>query len=301
MSTTAMEESYAEGIHFVSVGDVRTRYYASGSGDPLLLIHGGHYGFSDSFDMWSYQLSPLSSHFKVWAPDRLGQGATDNPSADSDYTFDASYDHLVCWMQTMGIGHAHVVGHSRGALYAAKLALEHPELVRTACLVDTRTLAPRDPMYPQNQKYTAAVRAAQAGLATRETVPVEPVENSFSSAHVTPHFVDRLLELHQLQKSIEAQRKIEVLDEEVFLPSIERNHQMVMARIDAEGLPVPTLVIWGRNDPTAQYELGLQLFARICARTPRASLYVLNEAGHYSFREKPTEFNATLSAFCASN
>jgi 2-hydroxy-6-oxonona-2,4-dienedioate hydrolase len=107
--------------------------------------------------------------------------------------------------------------------------------------------------------------------------------------------------LYRLPKTEHAQRKMEVLETSTFLPSIARRHAVVLQHIDAHGLSVPVLVVWGVNDPTAELALGLELFARICVRTPSAAFHLLNQAGHYSFREKPAEFNSLLSAFCGAH
>jgi 2-hydroxy-6-oxonona-2,4-dienedioate hydrolase len=301
VSLTDVQSVYGGTLHFIDVAGVRTRYYVGGSGDDLLLIHGGHYGFSDSLDMWSLQLEALATRFRVYAPDRLGQGWTDNPRADRDYTFDAAFDHLVSWIEAVGIRRAHVVGHSRAGLFATWLALQRPELVQTLTIVDSRTLSPVDPRFPFNETYRAACKAACAATPTRATVRVEPEANSYSTAHVTDAFVDRLLEIYQLPKTEQAQRTMEATEEALFLPNIERRRDEALARIDAEGLSMPTLVVWGVNDPTAQFGLGLELFGRIAARTRDLALHAFNEAGHYSFREKPDEFNALIGSFCGSH
>jgi pimeloyl-ACP methyl ester carboxylesterase len=94
---------------------------------------------------------------------------------------------------------------------------------------------------------------------------------------------------------------MEAVDETVFLPNIERRRDEALARIDADGFSMPTLVVWGVNDPTAQFGLGLELFGRIAARTRDLALHAFNEAGHYSFREKPDEFNTLITSFCGSH
>jgi pimeloyl-ACP methyl ester carboxylesterase len=251
--------------------------------------------------MWSLQLEALAATFRVYALDRLGQGWTDNPREDRDYTFDAAFDHLVRWIDAVGIRRAHVVGHSRAGLFAAWLALQKPELVQTVTIVDSRTLSPVDPRFPPNEAYKAAVRAACAAAPTRATARVEPDANSYSTEHVTESFVDRLLEIYLLPKTEQAQRTMEATEDTVFLPNIERRRDEALARIDADGFAMPTLVVWGVNDPTAQFGLGLELFGRIAARTPDLALHAFNAAGHYSFREKPDEFNASIRSFCGSH
>ncbi len=61
---------------------------------------------------------------------------------------------------------------------------------------------------------------------------------------------------------------------------------------------MPTLVVWGDNDPSAPVPLAQTLFERIARRTRDAELHVLNNAGHFCFREQPAAFNRLLVALC---
>jgi 2-hydroxy-6-oxonona-2,4-dienedioate hydrolase len=82
-----------EKLRFVDIEGARTRYYEDGDGEPLVLIHGGQFGSLYSLDSWSLNLAGLTRHFRVYALDKLGQGHTDNPRNDADYTFEALSRH----------------------------------------------------------------------------------------------------------------------------------------------------------------------------------------------------------------
>jgi hypothetical protein len=56
-------------IHWVDVDGVRTRYYEDGRGEPLVLVHGDHFGFIDSLDCWSLNFDGLAERFHVYALD----------------------------------------------------------------------------------------------------------------------------------------------------------------------------------------------------------------------------------------
>lgn len=285
-------------IRYIDVEGARTRYYETGAGEPLVLLHGGHFGFIDSLDCWSLNFAGLAEHFHVYAPDKLGQGFTDNPKREADYTFEALLRHTVGWCRALGITRAHVVGHSRGGLLVAALALEHPELAKTVLIVDSGTLAPGDPRYLQGRFYEEIEQRIPPGPPTRETVRMEPDANSYSAEHVTDDFVARYLEIARLAKTQEAQRRMKTLGDTVWTPSLQRKKEQALRMIEERGLPAPTLVVWGFNDPSAPLPLGVGLFERICARTPQAEFHVLNQAGHYCFREHPHEFNRLLHSFC---
>lgn len=285
-------------LRFMDVDGIRTRYYAAGQGEPLVLLHGGDFAFVDSLDCFSLNFPELQQHFRVLALDKLGQGHTDNPPSEGEYTWDAMFRHVVRWLELLGVKQVHVLGHSRGALPAAMLALEYPELVKTVLIVDSNTLAPDDPRYPGGVFYDEIDKRIPPGPPTKETVRMEPDENSFSTAHVTDDWLSRYMEIALLPKQRDAEERMLTLGPAVWMPSMQRNKQRALDLIDQRGLPAPTLVVWGFNDPSAPLPLGHSLFSRIAAKTPRSEMHVLNQAGHYSFREHPLEFNRLLKAFC---
>ncbi len=79
---------------FVDVDGIRTSYFEGGSGEPMVLVHGGHFGSKVSANCWRPIFDHLASHFHVYVVDKLGQGYTDNPRSTADYTMEAVIQHL---------------------------------------------------------------------------------------------------------------------------------------------------------------------------------------------------------------
>jgi pimeloyl-ACP methyl ester carboxylesterase len=46
----------------------------------------------------------------------------------------------------------------------------------------------------------------------------------------------------------------------------------------------------GQNDPSAILAVGLGLFDMIADKNPRARMLIVNDAGHFHYREHPEEF-----------
>jgi 2-hydroxy-6-oxo-6-(2'-carboxyphenyl)-hexa-2,4-dienoate hydrolase len=277
---------------------VRTRYYEDGQGEPLVLVHGGQFGPGYSLDSWSLNLPVLARRFHVYALDRLGQGHTGNPRTDDDYTAEALYRHFRGFLDAAGVGPASFVGHSRGALPITRLALETPDRVRTLIIVSSNTLAPEDPSFPSGTFYAEIARRTPPGPPTRESVRLEPEGQAYSTAHITEDFTARLLEIALLPKTLEAAERMRVVGNTIWNPSLDRMRDEAIEQIEARGLPVPTLVVWGLNDVSAPLRVhGLPLFDRIAARTPHAGLHVVNETGHYVFREQPETFHRLVESF----
>ena len=282
----------------VEADGIPTRVYEAGEGDPLVLVHGGGFGSLYSLDCWSLNLAALERQFRVVAFDKLGQGHTGNPEDDSRYTFERLLAHACALLDRLDLGPAHVVGHSMGALLAARLVLDRSGLARSLTIVDSNTVAPDDPRYPWTKFYVELAARFPPGPPDRETVAIEPELQSYSREHVTDEFVDRLLEIARRAEFAEAAARILELREVIWMPSILPERARLLDEIDHGGLPVRTFVVWGADDPSAPLPLALALHERIAVRTPEADLLVLGRAGHYCFRERPRAFERALTAFC---
>jgi pimeloyl-ACP methyl ester carboxylesterase len=272
--------------------------HESGDGPPLVLVHGGGFGSLYSLDCWSTVLGPLADDFHVVAFDKLGQGHTDNPPTDDGYTFETLLAHATALLDSLALGPAHLVGHSMGALLATRIALDRPDLARSVVIVDSNTLAPDDPRFPWTKFYVDLAKRVPPGPPTRESVRIEPDEQSWSRAHVTDDFVGRLLEIARRPEHVEAAERIATLREPTWMPSILAARSRTLADLDERGLPVPTLVLWAADDVSAPLPLGNSLFARMAAKTEHAEMHVVAHSGHYVFREQSAAFCRAVTAFC---
>ena len=83
-------------------GTIKTRYYETGgSGEPMVLVHGGGMAGYYSANVWSTVLPGLGKRFHVFAPDRLAAGMTDNPPNDNDYNIQGEIEHIYGFIQAM--------------------------------------------------------------------------------------------------------------------------------------------------------------------------------------------------------
>ena len=85
-----------------------------------------------------------------------------------------------------------------------------------------------------------------------------------------------------------------------FFPQLGAQKAESLTWILEGRLKTPTLLIWGQNDPTATIGMGHALFELVAGSAPRAEMHILNEAGHFYFREHPEAFNETPRAFIQS-
>ncbi|MDV9178546.1 alpha/beta hydrolase [Streptomyces sp. W16] len=124
--------------HRVPVADdVSLNVAVSGSGSPLVLLH----GFPQTHLMWRHVAADLAADHTVICPDLRGYGASDKP-ADTDTDTDGSEyakrtmaNDIVTLAHALGHDRFALAGHDRGALVAFRAGLDHPdEITHLACL-----------------------------------------------------------------------------------------------------------------------------------------------------------------------
>jgi haloacetate dehalogenase len=106
-----------------------------GTGNPLLLIH----GYPQTHVMWHSVASRLVEHFHVICPDLRGYGDSSKPTSTANhapYSKRAMAQDLVEVMADFGYPTFFVAGHDRGARVTHRLALDYPERVMQACVMD---------------------------------------------------------------------------------------------------------------------------------------------------------------------
>jgi pimeloyl-ACP methyl ester carboxylesterase len=109
----------------------RVAYVQAGSGDTALLLHSS----ASSSAQWRALAEGLKAGCRVLAPDLYGYGETDPwPGAGPLSLADEAA--LAGSVLQPGDDPIHLVGHSYGGAVALRLALEHPERLRSLVLIE---------------------------------------------------------------------------------------------------------------------------------------------------------------------
>ncbi|CAN5341468.1 alpha/beta hydrolase [soil metagenome] len=136
--------------HSISVDNLKVRYVESGTGQPVILIH-GNAGSLEDFEYGAIDL--LSKDYRVIAIDRPGHGGSDRTEKEvASVEYQARFLHDT--LAGLEIKKPILVGHSWGASVALAYVLAYPDEVSSMVLV-----APA--AYPDGRKYTLLRWAAK--------------------------------------------------------------------------------------------------------------------------------------------
>ena len=119
----------------VRVNGVDLYYELSGSGEPLVLVHGS---WGDHHN-WDPVVASLSESFRVLAYDRRGHSASERPAGRGSVFEDA--DDLAALVEELELAPAHIAGNSFGAVVVLRAAIRSPEVFRSL-------IAHEPPLFP---------------------------------------------------------------------------------------------------------------------------------------------------------
>jgi len=125
---------------YVDIDGVNTWFDEDGSGDPLILLHGG----LCTNETWAAQMPVFAERFRVFAPERRGHGHTgDQPGP---ITYAAMATDTIGFLDKVVGGPAHLVGWSDGGIVGLMVAIARPDLVRKLVVIgansDTTGIVP---------------------------------------------------------------------------------------------------------------------------------------------------------------
>ena len=284
-----------ENARYIDVKGIRTRYFESGTGEVLILVHGAQPGdFLNDARVWKQNFGQLATHFRVIAPDRLAMGYTDNPKNSQAYEdiYAKTVEHLYDFIRALRLEKVHLVGHSMGGWPVTRLALDHPELVRCLVNVDSAVAPP----HPKSLPFLVYL---QINKQANSTVIRKLLELQTATANnITPDKISNAMELARLPKTIEA---AEIMAKARMSPAHPKFRGLIdqaIQDIEAGKLEVPSLLVWGYDDRVTAYESALEFFSILNASPTESAFRAFNNAGHYVFYDHPEQFNQAIIDFC---
>jgi 3-oxoadipate enol-lactonase len=241
---------------------------SEGEGPPIVMLHGLG-GTSNSFQA----MVPALAGFRLVRPDLPGAGRSPMPA--QKITVGSLVEALADAADHLGVGRAHVVGHSFGTLIAQHIAARHPDRVASLTLFGP-ILEPQDAARERLRARAAAAR--QQGMAA---VADQLIGSALATATAgeNPVVVAFVRESHMRQ------------DAEGFARSCEALGQAEKA--DHRLIDCPALIVTGDEDAVGPPSIAQELADKIGG----AKTVILNRCGHWTPVEKSKECGKLLSEF----
>lgn len=252
-------------MNFTTSNGIVLHYKRKGSGEPLVFIH----GLASNLQSWNYQFQHFCKNYDALAYDCRGHGKSTIPSTLSlqDHTNDAFE---ICSLFEQPVT---IIGVSMGGYIVQNLMIQHPELVKRAVLIATKSHG--------------------KGTATSKTV--DP-KNQLDLLEA--RFVFSREFLYGPDTSDETIRQYIKLEEQIPQEQFLLVNSAITEfdyRPELKRVTKPVLLIHGDHDTLIPPVYGKELAETI----PNAKFVTIPNGGHAVIIEKPQEVNQALEKFLA--
>jgi pimeloyl-ACP methyl ester carboxylesterase len=248
-----------------SVSGGQIAYADLGEGPPVLLLH----GFPTNANLWRREAWLLAQRMRAIVPDLLGYGMSEKPSG-TDLSEPAQGGYMKELLLSLKIEELAIVGHDIGGGVAQMLTLDGGLNVRALVLLDSVCF---DAWPIEGVKMLQGATAEQESAEFME----ELIRLTFD---LGVHHTDRL-EPDAVEAYIAPWRT----DPPAFFRAARAITGRGLAGRDQElaALDIPTMLIWGEDDPF----LGSELAERLGETIPGSTVALLPGCSHFVTEDAP--------------
>ncbi|WP_210409909.1 alpha/beta fold hydrolase [Leptospira wolffii] len=272
------------GFRLLPVGERKIQFYEIGSGEPVLMLHGGGPGAS-GVSNYSKNMESLAKNFRVIVPDMPGYGGSTKGINRKDPFGDLA-NSMLQFLQVLGVSKAHIIGNSLGGACALRMGLEKPNAVSSLILM------------------------GPGGVDTTRSLPTPGLNRLFNYYSGKGPTLDKITEFIREYLVYEGFRVPASLIEERYKSSIDPEVVKAPPLRRPKGIPnfknfdftrdprlsdceIPTLVLWGTEDKVNRPSGGPSLQRRM----RNCDLYLFSRTGHWVQWERAEEFNSITKSF----
>ncbi|WP_210415320.1 alpha/beta fold hydrolase [Leptospira fluminis] len=273
-----------DGFKLLQVGTRKIQFYEIGSGEPVLMLHGGGPGAS-GISNYSKNIEALAENFRVIVPDMPGYGGS-TKGIDRKDPFGDLAGSMLQFLKGIGIYKVHLIGNSLGGACALRMGLEKPNVVSSLVLM------------------------GPGGVDTTRSLPTKGLNRLFDYYSGKGPSLEKLAEFIRDYLVYEGSEVPSALIEERYRSSIDPEVVKAPPLRRPKGIPnfknldftrdprlskceIPTLVLWGTEDKVNRSSGGPSLQKRM----QNCDLYLFNKTGHWVQWERAEEFNSITKSF----
>ena len=255
---------------------IQTNYHEHGQGEPVLLIHGSGPGVT-GWANWRLTIPALAEKFRVIAPDIVGFGYTERP-VDVQYNMETWLNHILGFMDALGIEKAHVIGNSFGGGLALAMAIRVPHRVGRLVLMGSAGLPfTLTDGLDRVWGYTPSIDNMRGLLDLF----------AFDRNRVTD-------DLARMRYEASIRPGIQEAFAQMF-PAPRQNgvNGLASNEVAIKALPHTTMIVHGREDKVIPLASSYELFSMI----QNAQIHVFGQCGHWTQIEHAERFNKLIGDF----
>lgn len=273
----------------LSLEDARLFYEVVGTGDPIIVVHGGP-GLDHSY--LQPGLDVLAQRNTLIYYDQRGTGRSTAELSPSTINLDAFVEDIEVLRQALGYERVDVLGHSFGALIAIAYARAHPESLRTLILMN--------PVEPGSRYAEQLAQRRTSRRTEGDSTELAELTASEGFAARDPATVSEAYRI-LFRQSLRDRTRIDELNLDLAEATAKNGSEVgrllgeSMGEIDWwDGLAeisAPTLVLHGRFDLTPA------AMSQALANAIPLGRMVLLQSGHFPFLEDSDGLLSAIQAF----
>lgn len=266
----------------VDAGGIPTRSLQAGSGEEhVIFLH----GTSGHLEAFARNIAAHAASYRCHAIDMLGHGYTGKP--DYPYEIPRYRDHLLAYLDAEGIESAHIVGESLGGWVGGRTAIDDAGRIASLQLLCAGgTVANPEVMERIRTSTRLAVETDDVEL-TRKRMrllmadPADATEELVAVRHEIYHRPEFVANIDNL----------------LCLQDMETRLRNILRPEDLARITVPTLIVWGRNNPFGEVPEASAMHDAIAG----SELVLLDDCGHWPQHEQAEAYNALSLEFLAKH
>jgi len=270
---------------FAKIGKYKIHYLEAGKGKPVVLIH----GWLAWGGNWDKIIFRLKDKYHVYAVDLIGHGLSDKPAEINYYKTDKQAEMISSFIKDVVKEPAYLTGHSMGGEISAKVAMSSPALIKKLIMVSAVGLKKNPdiiPFLPRMGLATGAVHLVPA-LCSNWSINWVIRDYMYYEKNPVDEFTAQQIINYSFGNDKAREGFVNVTTTGLFQDFIDDK---------VKDIKVPVLLVWGRDDLVVPLELG-EDYEKII---PGSRLFVIPEAGHMVFEEKPDIFVKELCDFISN-
>lgn len=265
-------------VEYVDANGVTTRTLRAGTAgaEAVVFLH----GTSGHLEAFTRNIA-AHAEYDLHAIDMLGHGYTGKPSRPyeiADYA-----EHLLGYLDAVGVRRAHIVGESLGGWVGARAAIDRPERVLSLQLLCAGGTVANPAVMERIRTSTKNAVATDDIELTRKRLRLLMADDANATE-----------ELVQIRHTIYHQPDfVSNVDNLLSLQDMERRQRNLLRPDDLARISAPTLVVWGRQNPFGEVPEASAMHEAI----PGSQLELFENCGHWPQHEQAGRYNQLSLGF----